>query len=393
MHKKSYDKCKTCRTGAFASSAESSVSQQSFCKYIGSLAAAALKTEAAVTPKPGLVDRENSGAHRDMDYPLFLASSRALEPYFARCVMLGFERGRACKRLETGCLLSSGGGECDSGLQKLRSAGLAAEDDMYAVTGGVNTHKGVIFSMGILCFCIGQLAAEEEIPGLWKQQGFSESRKQLNPQSFPNLREVQMQQEFRRIRKLQKMHKSQEAQNLSETQDMSEMQRLQNLQKLQRRCKEAAEQLLKAKNPSDTNGARVFREEGAGGIRKEALSGFSSVFEAGYPALLESLNLGLSENTALIRTLLILMTKTEDSNAVHRGGKEGLCFMRRQAVEILQEDFRGAEEKVLERVRAFDRACIKKNLSPGGSADLLALTVMLHSLFSQEISQELKTKF
>ena len=103
--------------------------------------------------------------------------------------------------------------------------------------------------------------------------------------------------------------------------------------------------------------------------------------------------MGLSENTALIRTLLILMTKTEDSNAVHRGGKEGLCFMRRQAEEILQEDFRGAEEKVLERVRAFDRACIKKNLSPGGSADLLALTVMLHSLFSQEISQELKTKF
>ena len=336
MHRKSYDKSKICRTETFAGSTESSVSQQSFCKYIGSLAAAALKTEAAVTPKPGLVDQENSGAHRDMDYPLFLASSRALEPYFARCVMLGFERGRACNKSETDCLLSSDGSECDSGLRKLRSAGLAAEDDMYAVTGGVNTHKGVIFSMGILCFCIGQLASEGELPGLRKSR---------------------------------------------------------NLQKLQRRCKKTAEQLLKAKNPSDTNGARAFREERTGGIRKEALSGFSSVFEAGYPALLESLNLGLSENTALIRTLLILMTKTEDSNAVHRGGKEGLCFMRRQAEEILQENFRGAEERVLERVRAFDRACIKKNLSPGGSADLLALTVMLHSLFSQEISQELKTKF
>lgn len=326
MHKNDYDKCRICRTEEFAGSAEGSVSQQSFCKSIGSLAAAALRTEAAVTPKPGLVDRENSGAHQDMDYPLFLVSSRALEPYFVQCVMLGFERGRAREELETECPSNRVSSECDSSLRKLRSAGLAAEDDMYAVTGGVNTHKGVIFSMGILCCCIGQLAAEEDISGL------------------------------------------------------------RNPQKLQKRCKEIAEQLLKEQNPSDTNGARVFRDEGTGGVRKEALSGFSSVFEAGYPALLESLNLGLSENTALIRTLLILMTKTEDSNAVHRGGKEGLCFMRRQAEEILQEDFKGAEEKVLERVRVFDRACIKRNLSPGGSADLLALTAMLHSLFSQVIS-------
>ena len=168
--------------------------KESFCKYIGSLAAAALKTEAAVTPKPGLGSGKTAEPIGIWTIRCFLASAGALEPYFARCVMLGFERGRACKRLETGCLLSAGGGECDSGLQKLRSAGLAAEDDMYAVTGGVNTHKGVIFSMGILCFCIGQLARRRKYRDCGNSKAFQSRGKTAESAKFSNLREVQMRQ-------------------------------------------------------------------------------------------------------------------------------------------------------------------------------------------------------
>ncbi len=106
----------------------------------------ALRIEAWTTPKPGLVDRENSGAHRDMDYPLFLASCGALRDYFSVCARIG---GGKRTTKESGCFF------------RLRRAGLEGEKKMFTVTGGVNTHKGAVFSIGILSFCMGQLSAEK----------------------------------------------------------------------------------------------------------------------------------------------------------------------------------------------------------------------------------------
>ena len=97
--------------------------------------------EVSVTPKPGLVDREGPGAHKDMDYYSFLDSAAALAPYFLRCARIG--QGSLCPPEEL--------------LMQLRPPGLAAEKAMRQAAGGANTHKGLIFSLGILCAASGNL--------------------------------------------------------------------------------------------------------------------------------------------------------------------------------------------------------------------------------------------
>ena len=105
---------------------------------VAQLACRSLLYEVCVTPKPGLVDRQNSGDHRDMDLFTFLNSAPALFPYFERCVRQGWK--------ET---------EPEALFPPLRWEGKLAEQAMLAATGGVNTHKGAIFSMGLCCAALG----------------------------------------------------------------------------------------------------------------------------------------------------------------------------------------------------------------------------------------------
>lgn len=113
-------------------------------EQIGLLACEALEFEAQLSPKPGLVDAENSGAHADMDLALLLKSAEAVRPYFFRFALRGAEdsslppEGRLCA---------------------IRQDGLDAENAMYAATSGVNTHKGAIFLVGVLCYSAGRLCA------------------------------------------------------------------------------------------------------------------------------------------------------------------------------------------------------------------------------------------
>ncbi len=95
----------------------------------------ALERELMTTPKPGLVDRNNNGAHADMDVPLFLRSAASLVPYFRTAVLSGLQSGS---------------------MAQLREAGLSAERAMFAATNGVNTHKGMIYSMGLLLYGMGK---------------------------------------------------------------------------------------------------------------------------------------------------------------------------------------------------------------------------------------------
>ena len=116
-------------------------------EIIGNLARRALEQEVLLTPKPGLVDANNNGAHTDMDKDAFLRSAAALEPWFLRMA----ERGRAFP-LESPAQL----------LEALRPMGMEAEKDMYAATKGVNTHKGALFSLGLLCAACGRLQTQTQ---------------------------------------------------------------------------------------------------------------------------------------------------------------------------------------------------------------------------------------
>jgi len=108
-------------------------------EVIADLAVAALRAEAELTPKPGLVDRRGGGAHSDMDLAMLLASADALHGAFAECA-------RAAQQLPLGLELRA----------RVGVIGRAAERRMLAVTGGVNTHRGALWSLGLLAAGVGR---------------------------------------------------------------------------------------------------------------------------------------------------------------------------------------------------------------------------------------------
>ncbi len=278
---------------------------------IADAAVSSLLGEVWTTPKPGLVDRNNNGSHRDMNLAMFEASAASLHGSFCRCAEAGIRLKDDLPALAA----------------ELRIIGLQAEQQMYAVTGGVNTHKGAIFSMGVLCAASAMELPQEDVrdpsTGLI---AFSDGAR---------------------------------------------------LTKLQTNCSAIASALLEKDTASGTHGLAVRETTGTGGIRKEALSGFETAFSLGLTALEEALAAGCSEKASMVYALLRIMAATEDSNLVHRGGAEGMNFAKKEAVRLTES---GPAQLDLDAVYALDEEFIKRNLSPGGSADLLAFSGMLYRL-------------
>lgn len=234
---------------------------------ISALAADSLMKEVRITPKPGLVDCRNTGSHRDMDLVMFLTSAHALTGYFADCIAIGQE--------DNGDIFPA-----------LRRAGLEAEKTMYRATGGVNTHKGAIFTLGILCGALGQLwTPEAPVPALDAL-----------------------------------------------------------LQQCSLIAKAGAEADLASADDS-TAGLRLYRKTGLPGIRGEVASGLPSVAKIGLPAYQKALQEGLNENDAGARALLSLIARVEDTNLYHRGGAEGAAFAKAAAQAVLET---GATKEALE---------------------------------------------
>ncbi len=255
----------------------------------------ALKAEARLTPKPGLVDSANSGAHSDMDLALLLKSAEALGPYFKRAAELGLKSGRNAADQEA----SAAGPEAASDIfakagSALQQEGLKAEAAMFKATGGVNTHKGAVFSLGILC-----CAKAAELQGAGN-------------------------------------------------------------------CFDIASKIAAGtvKSSAATHGNLVAEKLGARGARQQAVDGFPLVKEA-----LGVLQSGAEELDAL----LLLMSKAEDTNLLWRGGAEGLTYVREESKRIMAQP----KEQRTELLKAMDKECIKRRLSPGGCADLLACAIFL----------------
>ena len=264
---------------------------------IASLAVQSLLEEACTTPKPGLVDRANSGSHRDMDIFTFLASAAALQPYFLECARIGQET-REKPSYEVFPLL--------------RAAGRQADRDMLAATGGINTHKGAIYTMGILCGAAGRLwTAEKEHP--------------------------------------------EEAALLAE-------------------CGQIAGSAARAdfadmeKNSAVTAGQKLYLEHGIRGIRGQVADGLPALKDLALPMLKKGLARGESLNDAGSAALLHLIAGVTDTNMVSRGGFEKAEAVRRELKALLAKDPNPAKEAI----EALDAAFIRDNLSPGGCADLLA---------------------
>ena len=267
-----------------------------------SLCGRALLYEVNTTPKPGLVDRENSGSHRDMDIFTFAASTAALLPYFARCAEIGFDT--AARPAEETFLA-------------IRPEGRLAEGVMLEATGGVNTHKGAIFSLGILSAAAGRVGRVGAVPA---KRLLDEARRMcagLSGRDFAGLTEEN----------------------------------------------------------AKTAGQRLYLRYGLTGVRGEAERGFP-LAETGLSVLRAGLDAGLSVNDAGCAALLSILAEGTDTNAVHRSS-----LARAREVSAEADAIRRAEPfPSRERLAAFDRELTRENISPGGSADLLAITYFLYFL-------------
>ncbi len=264
---------------------------------IGTLAREAMLREVYTTPKPGLVDTENTGSHRDMTLSHFERSAEALEPYFRECARVGYTL-----RAE----------DADTRFARLRLLGISAEESMYAATGGVNTHKGLIFSLGIVAGAVGTLM---------RPDGY-----------FPTTDEILV-----------------EAAHLARLP-------LSELEKLGR----------------TTAGARAFLEHGRRGIRGEAADGFPSVRSVSLPVYLEALSRGKSKNDAGVLALLHLIATIYDTSIYNRGGDGAVTYARGLAKELIS-----LGDPTHDEVRKMNAELTRLNLSPGGCADLLAVTYFL----------------
>ena len=208
----------------------------------------------------------------------------------------------------------------------LRPVGMACETDMLEATGGVNTHRGAIFAFGLLSAAAGRLVARGE--------------------------PVEQHRVCDRVARF---------------------------------CRGlVGRELSSPEGMKVSKGEGHFLRYGLSGARGEAESGFRTVRTQAMPVFNRVMADTGDTNLALLQTLLHLMAWNDDTNLVSRGGLEGLNFVQQQAQKLLWEG--GVlTDGGLEALRRLDDELIIRHLSPGGSADLLAVTWFLSGFPAGEL--------
>lgn len=251
---------------------------------VADLAERALRLELDTTPKPGLVDRQDNGAHKDMDYALMSKSISALRPYLTR---LAVESAK------------------DIDPAKIKEIGIEAEKAMLKATGGVNTHKGALFCIGLSVAAASNMASAT---------GF------VQVYSFKEL------------------------------------------------VSRAASEIPSARG---THGAEAKRSFKAVGALENARAAYPELFTDWLPYY-HSLE---GDPFRCHKTLLHIMTTLDDTNILHRRGAEGLAHAEAEAARLL-EDFSESG------LSSLNKDFIRENISPGGSADMLSLTIFIESIIN-----------
>ena len=291
-----------------------------------SLAAQAAVLEAATPRKPGLVCVDTRGVHTDMDIRVLVASAFSLQSYFARATECGRSHAGAAPR---------------DVFPLLRDLGRQAEKTMFAVTGGVNTHKGLIFSQGLICAAVGRLAA----------QGRAAGAAVVCAEAAALVQGI-VERDLAPLRRA-----------------AGEFTAAQPWEDYLRAARQRVGRELSA-------GEALYLRYGEAGIRGEA--------ERGFPHALMGLQRLEDENArgdfaqAVLRTLLALMAEVRDTNILWRGGPEKLSAVQGMARRILESGgtSAGGEDAPAE----LQNYCLAHRLSPGGCADILNIAIFFHLL-------------
>ena len=278
-------------------------------KKIGSIAHLAMLSEVSATPKPGLVDRATNGAHADMDFFTFLASATALRTSFDTFSEIG--RAHAAEPVTVL-------------LPHLQAAGIIAERQMFAATNGINTHKGMIFSLGLLSGVAGWAGARgEDMTSGYLCELVSELTHGLTAVA----------------------------------------------------CEEARRKPASER----TKGEAMYLKYGVTGVRGEAEQGFPAVQNLALPVYRQRRKEGASVNDALVDTLLALIAGTTDTNILGRHDMDALHYAQAAAKRV--QSLGGTKTpQGRAALRALDDDFTRRWLSPGGSADLIAVTYFLYEI-------------
>ena len=251
---------------------------------ISMLSVNALQKELDTTPKPGLVDKNDSGAHKDMDYNLMSKSIKVLHPYFTKLALLGFQ-----KELPV--------------LREIQMVGLEAEEAMFEATNGVNTYKGALFSMGLSVLCASHLMY---------------------------------------------IYNNVSAENLQSCISML---------------------ASRIPQPENTHGDKVLKQNKIKGALYNAVDGYKELFSSWLPFY----QTNRDDEFVLHRLLLLIMSTLDDTNIYYRKGKEDVEKVKRQSKELL-------DNFSVQGLQQLNNEYIKENISSGGAADMLSLTVFVSSL-------------
>lgn len=278
------------------------VDKKFFMKKATSLIIKSLLYEVSCYPSPGLVSPISTGAHNDMDYYTFIDSISEIGPLFEEIMEISMSEIPINKLLST-----------------IRPIGMNIEDVMFTTTKKVNTHKGLIFLLGIVAASVSK-AFYNNLP--------------FN--SVPSI-----------IKEM--------SSNLVETE-------------------------LCSKNSRNitTYGEKIFRKYGITGVRGEVEKGLPIVFNHSLPFYEKYSN--IKTNKRLYLTLICIMAYCEDSTLLHRHNINVLEEVNKRSMEILNfmeyKDLNFIEEEISK----LDKEFSKRKISPGGSADLLAVTVFLDGI-------------
>lgn len=270
---------------------------------IAHLATRALHAELDTTPKPGLVDKDNNGAHRDMDHALMSRSIRALHPYFVRLALLGFAEEMPCH-------------------DDIVKIGIEAERAMYESTNGVNTYKGALFSMGLAVVAAAGKAWQKAVV---TPQNLSAAITKL-AYAFPDTKGT---------------HGSKAKQTAS----------------------------------SETG---TFK-----GALDNAREGYPMLFADWLP-FYDNLRKN-GEPHALHLTLLRIMCDLDDTNIVYRTSLAMMRQVKEESRDVIRK-WSGAEASArpdLDTILSdMNNSFVQRNVSPGGSADMLSLVVFISGVLS-----------